>query len=1051
MRGFIMRRGNSTDIYIFLFTGVFLVVSVMALMAMGTSYSLKEAYEGIGFRQSAVLATYEEVDQYQQHTNIIAKYSVHEALLEYMKENYARCEKVGSYQSWSNCFVDVYTNPLLFTTIDENFKSMWDYPVRPAEYRYSVGENFVGESRQEIFFPILGVKGDSVREVASIVNKETSLLAESFIPDSVFVDKVLRDRGFSRESPITHIVINTTQSETLAQEEQRLLGLEETSHYLVADTVVQMIPEEQSSCTNCDYIRIILVGDENRLYSLVKDLLLRYELEFEDVRTELDRKKLEAEVEKVTLDEDQNLKSKIIWPVSSQSLSSCFGERELSGESDYHDGIDIAVRQGEDVSSIADGKVVDVCEEWVGECSCAAGGSSAEATACRERCSGKCGNFGNYVVIEHSDSLASRYSHLKSVDVSEGNSVRAGEKIGESGNTGYSFGPHLDLKIYSPASNWIKTEGGDNPLCFYNEDIIRNLQLTTSADSCKDKGSFEEEFADCDVNFQVESNRCFSEELETALTQDNQDKVNTARSRLQKWMPNIDAAAREYEIPRAFLLGIITQESVGDPNARSPTGALGLMQFVVDTARSPEAGNLRAVACGSTEPYKCTRENDDRLNPAKAIPAGAKYLRWLLDFSFIDGDLWLAAQAYNSGIGTVQNAVEACEGNSQLRSCVRDFIIQSNNEFGSQRYDPDYANEVMAHMAGFGGGVTGGTCENVNVKGLGSVEYRPDFAVEVPPVLSEFEELVKWAEELATTNNNLHDLDLDAPWEITSGFCTDEFANEASRQLLECKKNALNCSCHFDLPVGDYLFQNGFVSATILNENDEQAPTSDTTLVIKVTEEETVLVLNGTAVKGIKYNGSFVPSDTPACPASLRLQAFCAESESTLTPREEKVVSRFALEFNDTVLPEQALGASLVPLGLEPTSISFSFQKPLADDLSGVFIYCKWPGQEEFILNKSIMKEDIEEIHSLTLQTCGGVDFEYEPGKTYEVAVHSFDYGANENTEQTQCANVASFTVPEDDAWETALGTAFTGGWFEVYQEANEFWNTISGCSLLGN
>lgn len=50
---------------------------------------------------------------------------------------------------------------------------------------------------------------------------------------------------------------------------------------------------------------------------------------------------------------------------------------------------------------------------------------------------------GNTVVIEHGYGLKSWYYHLNSLDVATGDSVVAGQKIGEVGSTGFSTGPHL--------------------------------------------------------------------------------------------------------------------------------------------------------------------------------------------------------------------------------------------------------------------------------------------------------------------------------------------------------------------------------------------------------------------------------------------------------------------------------------------------------------------------------------------------------------------------------------------------------------------------------
>lgn len=58
----------------------------------------------------------------------------------------------------------------------------------------------------------------------------------------------------------------------------------------------------------------------------------------------------------------------------------------------------------------------------------------------------------NKVEIIHADGTVSTYVHLKaqSARVKSCQKVKAGDIIGESGNTGYSSGPHLHVDVYKP-------------------------------------------------------------------------------------------------------------------------------------------------------------------------------------------------------------------------------------------------------------------------------------------------------------------------------------------------------------------------------------------------------------------------------------------------------------------------------------------------------------------------------------------------------------------------------------------------------------------------
>lgn len=91
-------------------------------------------------------------------------------------------------------------------------------------------------------------------------------------------------------------------------------------------------------------------------------------------------------------------------------------------------------------------------------------------------------------------------------------------------------------------------------------------------------------------------------------------------------------AARRHSVPEALLLAVIHVESGFNPLARSPKGAVGLMQVM------PPTGARYGVSADLTD-------------PVKNIGVGARYLRDLLDM--FKGDTELALAAYNAGEGAV--------------------------------------------------------------------------------------------------------------------------------------------------------------------------------------------------------------------------------------------------------------------------------------------------------------------------------------------------------------------------------------------------------------
>ncbi|CAM5321681.1 LysM peptidoglycan-binding domain-containing protein OS=Streptomyces alboniger OX=132473 GN=CP975_31735 PE=3 SV=1 [Streptomyces alboniger] len=86
----------------------------------------------------------------------------------------------------------------------------------------------------------------------------------------------------------------------------------------------------------------------------------------------------------------------------------------------YHTGVDFPVPTGTSVKSVGAGQVVSAGWE---------------------------GSFGYQVVIRHSDGRYSQYAHLSAISVKTGQTVGGGQRIGRSGSTGNSTGPHLHFEV----------------------------------------------------------------------------------------------------------------------------------------------------------------------------------------------------------------------------------------------------------------------------------------------------------------------------------------------------------------------------------------------------------------------------------------------------------------------------------------------------------------------------------------------------------------------------------------------------------------------------
>ena len=93
----------------------------------------------------------------------------------------------------------------------------------------------------------------------------------------------------------------------------------------------------------------------------------------------------------------------------------------------FHDGIDFALSHGTQMYASADGFVVGT-------------GNTDLAPRCEL--------WGKWIAVEHPFGLTTLYAHLSLVKVRVGQTVKRGDLLGYSGNTGFSTGPHLHFGVY---------------------------------------------------------------------------------------------------------------------------------------------------------------------------------------------------------------------------------------------------------------------------------------------------------------------------------------------------------------------------------------------------------------------------------------------------------------------------------------------------------------------------------------------------------------------------------------------------------------------------
>ncbi|MCX4995450.1 M23 family metallopeptidase [Streptomyces longwoodensis] len=148
---------------------------------------------------------------------------------------------------------------------------------------------------------------------------------------------------------------------------------------------------------------------------------------------EAERKKAAAEAAR-----KERLRPKYALPVATRGLSAYFGQSGVNWMS-LHTGIDFPVSYGTTVMAATDGTVRT---QW----------NSA---------------YGNMMIITAKDGTETWYCHLSSYRVPSGTTVKAGEPVAYSGNSGNSTGPHLHFEVRPGGGSaidplpWLRSHGLD--------------------------------------------------------------------------------------------------------------------------------------------------------------------------------------------------------------------------------------------------------------------------------------------------------------------------------------------------------------------------------------------------------------------------------------------------------------------------------------------------------------------------------------------------------------------------------------------------------------
>lgn len=121
-----------------------------------------------------------------------------------------------------------------------------------------------------------------------------------------------------------------------------------------------------------------------------------------------------------------------------------------------------------------------------------------------------------------------------------------------------------------------------------------------------------------------------------------------------QYAPLIAKVAQEHGLDASLLHAIVTVESGYNPLAKSPAGAIGLMQLIPDTAERFGVKNIT--------------------DPLDNLRGGARYLRFLL--SMFKNNLELVLAAYNAGEGAVMQAGNKIPNYAETKAYVPSVLTQ---------------------------------------------------------------------------------------------------------------------------------------------------------------------------------------------------------------------------------------------------------------------------------------------------------------------------------------------------------------------------------------
>ena len=275
---------------------------------------------------------------------------------------------------------------------------------------------------------------------------ETFLLPEELTSLAVAIEQVTKDKEVNE---IYEVVAGDTLSGIVEKTDIPMDEIIEMNDFIkneyttlhIGDEIIITVPEPELSVVRTEQLYLeeaydaeVIYVDNDEWYTTQEKTLQEPSTGFrravanityrndEQISKEIVKEVVVMEAVPKIIERGTKIPPTFIKPISGGRLTSRFGRRTAptKGATSIHNAVDWGIPRGSSVVASSGGTVTKA---------------------------GWGGGYGYCIFIKHPGGAETRYAHLSKVLVSVGQTVKQGQKIALTGNTGVSTGPHLHFEL----------------------------------------------------------------------------------------------------------------------------------------------------------------------------------------------------------------------------------------------------------------------------------------------------------------------------------------------------------------------------------------------------------------------------------------------------------------------------------------------------------------------------------------------------------------------------------------------------------------------------